>query len=65
MTPVEGDKNFDTARSKCAHPSCKCLLSANRPHGDLRSDMLPPWSVGAPLQGLPDAGVRNCTDVRP
>ena len=38
MTPVERDKNLNTARSKCAHPSCKCLLSANRPHGDYCSE---------------------------
>jgi aspartate aminotransferase-like enzyme len=38
MTPDKSDKNVGTARAKCAHPSCKCLVSANGKYGECCSE---------------------------
>lgn len=38
MTPDKSDKNVGTARTKCAHPSCKCLVSPNGKYGDCCSE---------------------------
>ena len=39
MTPDKNDKKTDPAEStKCAHASCKCRLSAQRPYGNYCSE---------------------------
>jgi hypothetical protein len=38
MTPDKGNKNAGTARAKCTHPSCKCLVPANGKYGDCCSE---------------------------
>lgn len=38
MTPDKSDKNVGTARVKCPHPSCKCMVSANGKYGDYCSE---------------------------
>jgi hypothetical protein len=38
MTPDNSDKNLGTTRVKCAHQSCKCLVSANGKYGDYCSE---------------------------
>lgn len=38
MSPDKTDKTLGAAKSKCAHASCKCLLSAKGKYGDYCSE---------------------------
>ena len=39
MKPYEGKKVSDTPEAmRCGHASCKCVLSADRPHGNYCSE---------------------------
>ena len=38
MTPDKSDESIGTARVKCVHRSCKCLVSPDGKYGDCSSE---------------------------